>query len=275
MATPPLGTLLARGRTADLYAWEAGQVLKLFHHGCTLQRVEHEAAITRAVCAAGLEVPVVDEVVEVSGRFGLVYTRVDGPSLLATLSRQPWTIGRAARLLATLHTTLHTYTIPALPSQRHSLTTRIQAATSLSPLLKEAVLHMVSTLPDDARLCHGDFHPGNVLMTVPGPVIIDWPDATSGNPMADVARTSLLLRVSEIPPGTPRRWILASGRRWLHQRYLAHYFRQCPGMRAQLIAWQPVIAAARLAEGLPAERERLLAMVKASVSRRPVSTPLA
>jgi aminoglycoside phosphotransferase (APT) family kinase protein len=161
---------------------------------------------------------------------------------------------------------MHTRTVPELPSQRQRLITRIQEATALSPLLKQAVLQMASTLPDDTRLCHGDFHPANVLMTAPGPVIIDWPDATSGHPLADVARTSLLLRVSGIQPGTPRRWLLAVGRRWLHRRYLSHYFRQSPEARAQLTAWQPVIAAARLHEGIPEEYERLLAIVTAGVA---------
>lgn len=49
-----------------------------------------------------------------------------------------------------------------------------------------------------------DFHPDNVLLAARGPVIIDWPDATRGQPLADVARTSLLLRLGGLPPGWPR-----------------------------------------------------------------------
>ena len=43
------------------------------------------------------------------------------------------------------------------------------------------------------RLCHGDLHPSNVILTRDGPVIVDWFDASRGDPVADVARSSLML----------------------------------------------------------------------------------
>ena len=48
--------------------------------------------------------------------------------------------------------------------------------------------------PDGDRLCHGDFHPMNILGDVSQPVIIDWPDARRGDPAADVCRSYLLMR---------------------------------------------------------------------------------
>jgi aminoglycoside phosphotransferase (APT) family kinase protein len=44
---------------------------------------------------------------------------------------------------------------------------------------------------------------GTCLATGMGsPVVIDWGDATRGDPLADVARTELLHRLGEPPPGT-------------------------------------------------------------------------
>ncbi len=36
---------------------------------------------------------------------------------------------------------------------------------------------MLNALPDGDFLCHGDFHPDNVMMTSGDPVLIDWPGA--------------------------------------------------------------------------------------------------
>ena len=80
-----LGKPIALGRTAEIYAWEEGQVLKLFHDWLSANRVEYEAQISRAVHTSGLPVPAVGEVVEINGRLGLIYERVVGPSMSVCL----------------------------------------------------------------------------------------------------------------------------------------------------------------------------------------------
>ena len=42
-------------------------------------------------------------------------------------------------------------------------------------------------------LCHGDLHPSNVILTVDGPMVVDWFDTGRGDPIADIARSTLLM----------------------------------------------------------------------------------
>jgi len=72
---------LAYGRTAEIYAWQEGQVLKLFYDWFGLENIGYEARVARAVHASGLPVPAVGEIIGVNGRNGLVYQRVDGHSM--------------------------------------------------------------------------------------------------------------------------------------------------------------------------------------------------
>src|SRR5215472_10876517 len=71
--------------------------------------------------------------------------------------------------------------------------------TSNSPAARHCGSAQNSTTSVDAnsanRLCHGDFHPINVLGEISRPVVIDWPDACGGDPAADVCRSYLLLRL--------------------------------------------------------------------------------
>lgn len=92
---------------------------------------------------------------------------------------------------------------------------------------------------DGNVLCHGDFHPDNILMSPRGAVIIDWPDASQGHPLADVARTSLLARLAELPPGIPGRRALQYGRALFHQIYLRGYLKRQRARRRELDAWLP------------------------------------
>ena len=104
-------------------------------------------------------------------------------------------------------------------------------------------------MPDGERLCHGDFHPINVLGDAARPFVIDWPDACRGDPAADVCRSYLLLRHHA---------------RDLADPYLDAYCRLSAVPRPTILAWLPYIAAARLAEGIAGEADRLLQMVPAS-----------
>ena len=108
----------------------------------------------------------------------------------------------------------------------------------------------------------------NVLMSQSGPVIIDWPDATRGHPLADVARSQLLMKVGGLPPGTARRWLIQSLRASFRAHYLRRYFQLRPASREQLAAWQLPVAAGRLSEDIPEEREQMLALVKASLCQQ-------
>jgi aminoglycoside phosphotransferase (APT) family kinase protein len=114
-----------------------------------------------------------------------------------------------------------------------------------------------------------DFHPDNVIMSPDGPVIIGWMDAHSGHPLADAARTLLILQLGEPPPGTSGRWLINLLRRRFHRAYLKRYGRLRATPAADLKAWRLPIAAARLGDGIPEERDRLLAMVRADLSARP------
>jgi len=259
-----LGEPIALGRTAEVYAWEEGQVLKLFQDWFSADGVQYEARIARAVHAAGLPVPAVGEVVEIEGRLGLIYERVDGVSMGEILAAKPWMLPRFARLLAELHADMHASSIaPDLPSQHQRLEDKIRAAEALPPDLREAALRALGQMPDGDQLCHGDFHPGQVLMTSRGPVIIDWIDAARGNPLADVARSSVIMlgRGPSVP------WLLRAAARWFHAVYLNRYFRLRPGGRQQSAAWRPIVAAARLSENIPELQDWLLAQVKTGLSQ--------
>lgn len=113
-----LGEPIASGRTAEVYAWKTGEVLKLFHDWVSADDVAYETRISRLVHATGLPVPAVGDVVVVGDRLGLIMERVDGTSMAETLAARPWTLPRAARLLAELHADMHTVSgVHELPSQ--------------------------------------------------------------------------------------------------------------------------------------------------------------
>ena len=50
----------------------------------------------------------------------------------------------------------------------------------------------LENMPKHSKVCHGDFHPANIIIAEDKPYIIDWAHASQGNASADIARTYLL-----------------------------------------------------------------------------------
>jgi uncharacterized protein (TIGR02172 family) len=260
------GKLIGQGRTAEIYAWGDSQALKLYHAGWTASWVEHEAQVSRAVATSGLPVPTTGNVLEVDGRFGLLFERVTGPSMLQQFSARPWTVVQSLRVFTALHVAMHTHSVRGLPSQREQLARLISEASTTSAAIRAQALELLERLPDDHALCHGDYHPDNVLMTQTGPVIIDWGSASSGHPLADVARTELLLQMGEPPPSQKNRWLLTSARALVRRAYIRRYLRLRPARAGELAAWRFPITVARLGEGIIEESDKLLRLIEATQS---------
>lgn len=163
----PLGPKIAEGRDSEIFEHGPGKVLRVARDGRSLVQ---EAEVMAYVGSQGYPVPPVHD----AGEGYLVMDRVDGPTLLDDAI--PFRIGRHGKLLARLHEQLHR--IPAPPW-----------------LTREA------PLPGD-RLLHRDLHPMNVLVTRSGPVVIDWANASRGDPAFDVADAWVLFACGD-PPLNP------------------------------------------------------------------------
>jgi len=252
-----LDSPIAYGRTAEIYAWKDDQVLKLFHNFFTVDDIKYEQQIAQAIHASGLPVPYVGNIVQVKERTGLEYQRMEGNTMMELIFRKFWMGAHYARRMAQLHAEMHASTITVeIPKQHERLRRKIHQADELDGDLRHKILTELDTMPKGDRLCHGDFHPGNILVTAQGEVIIDWIDSTMGNPLADLARTTIITlgaaASSQIPNPVVKVVI-----RLIHSIYRRHYFSLRPGKEDEYVCWLPIVAAARLSEGMP-ELERLL-----------------
>lgn len=240
-----LGPLLGAGKGAEVF--EAGDdVIKLYRAGIGPEQARHEAGILDALRSTALVVPRSLGVVQASGRWGLRMTRMPGrplgeaiiegadlPDLVATVAR--------------MHREVHGQRVAGLQSLRARLLDRIERVSPLTGAERARLRHRLAALPDGDALCHGDFHPFNIIAEGERLAIIDWLDATSGPAAADVGRTYLLV-LHNVP-------VLA-------EPYLAARLHGADFDREAVEAWLPVLAGARLAENVPEEAARLLALVR-------------
>jgi aminoglycoside phosphotransferase (APT) family kinase protein len=213
------GPLIGAGRAADVYALGERWVLRRYRNG---ESSEREAAVMAYLAGAGFPVP---RVHDASGP-DLVLERLGGRDMLADLSARPWLARRHARTLAGLHDQLHAITAP--PSLR-------------------------APFGPGGRVLHLDLHPGNVMLTPAGPVVIDWSNVAAGPAAADVAMAWLIIATSEVDaPPLLLRPAISSVRAVLLRRFRA-LVRDDPGPELARVA------RARMADRnvRPAEARRL------------------
>jgi len=246
-----LGVLVARGSRSSVHAWGRGAVAKVPDRSTPEGWIHFEALYAASVRDAGAPAPRLLGIEQVDGRSASIWERVHGPSMWQYVVDRPDRCAHYGRVLADLQVGLFDLVPPlSLPSQRDRLACKIRrSADEIDASLADA-LALLPPLARSPRLCHGDLHPGNVILAPDGPMIIDWFDASRGEPVADVARSSLLLLPDGdvCPPHLPGADTdtLAT----ISQAYLARVTARLDIDDGELAQWQAVEAVARIAEGV-------------------------
>jgi aminoglycoside phosphotransferase (APT) family kinase protein len=187
-AKPP-GRLLAAGRSAEVYDIGGGRILRRYND--LTRSAEHEAKVISWAGEHGVPVP---RVFDMTGP-DIVMEKVDGPTMLADLTRRPWRLFRHADILARLHRQVHAAPGPGW---------------------------LRAPFGDHDTLLHMDLHPINVLLSPRGPVVIDWEGAGRGPAEADLAICWVLVALSSVPGSAWQRAVGRAGQRLFAGAVLRH-----------------------------------------------------
>lgn len=256
---------IGQGRTADIFEYKDDKIIKLYKKDFPEDAINQEFLISNFAYSLGIHTPQPFELKDLNGRQGIIFQRISGFTLLKMMTMRPWSMNNHSRTLATLHSELHTHDAAgALRKQKLVLSGNIKATPLLAEEEKEKIINYLEGLPDDNKLCHGDFHPDNVLFDGDH-WIVDWMTGMSGNPAGDVARTVLLFSLGSMPDGTPGiiKTIVNFLRNRMKSEYIKKYLNITGKDFLEIDMWVLPIAAARLVEWIPKdEQDGLLTLIK-------------
>ena len=257
MSPRPLGDVVARGSRSLVHAYGRGAVVKVPKPTTPSSWIRAEAEYVEAVRAVGAPAPALLGMAKIFGRPASVWERVEGPSLWQEVVERPQRSAEVGRSLAEVQLALFELVPPVtLPRQRDRLISKIRWSAANVDASLAGALDLLPARAGTPRLCHGDMHPSNVIVSKDGPVIVDWFDASRGDRVADVAR-SLLTQLGE-GATTPRHLPGSDAPTLavLTGAYLSRLRESVDISPGLLSRWQAISAAARLAEGV--SREPLL-----------------
>lgn len=246
-----LGKLIAKGNTADIYAIDKQKVVKLFKPHFPGVEAEKEASKQRFAKKCGLHVPKVFDVTVINNRQAIIMEYMNATPLGKYISGQTKTIEEILLICVKVQQHIHQITVKdhSIESMHEKLEYQITNNAVLDKTQKRDLLKGLTKMDYTPYLCHGDFHPFNVLMDEKNDetIIIDWVDASAGDIRADVYRTYLLLSGSS---------------QSLADLYMNLYCSTSEITQDDIFQWAQIIAGARLFELVPFEsKQRLINIV--------------
>jgi len=188
-----LSNPIAKGNTAEIYLYD-DKVVKLFKEYLSDTKAINEAKKQKYAFSCGLPVPNVFEVKKVQDRQAIIMEYVKGESvgnlLLNNLNEAEYYIGLCVNEQKKIHAIR--VNTDEMESMRERLERQIKSVHNLDEKQKGNILKKLDSIKFEPRLCHGDFHPYNLILSNDNVKIIDWVDASLGDIRADVFRTYLL-----------------------------------------------------------------------------------
>lgn len=239
-------------------AWQRPLVVRLLPSVERVTQSRRESAVQSWAAGHGYPAPTVLAVLAPGDAFGLpaqVMERAPGTTMLDALSARPWRVGALVRQLVGLHLELHALPLDGWPSstdprqlvdQRLALPRRAAAVlgdADLASAVERATEVLDVATAGPVVVCHGDFHPLNVMVDGDIAIVIDWTDAGLGPREADVSRTLLLFHVAAIAASSAlERQLLKLGGPWLARRYRRAYEAGHALDEPRLRAWEALHA---------------------------------
>ena len=232
-------------RTNKTVYRDGNLAVKVFDDDYSKADVLNEALNQARAEQTALNVPTLQEVTKVDGKWAIVSDFIAGKTLAQLMEENPEKKSEYLEQFVDLQLQVHAQTAPLMTSLRDKMNRKISQS-GLDATTRYELHTRLEGMPKHSKLCHGDFNPKNVILRESdgAPFILDWSHATQGNASADTARTYLLFWLDGDISGA--------------DEYLNLFCKKSDTARQYVEKWIPIVAASQIVKGKPQEREFLL-----------------
>ena len=235
---------IAQRKNKEIYV-DNDKVIKLFVEEHSQSDILNEALNQSRVDEySNLNVPKLVEVRKLENRWAIVSERVEGKTISQMMKEQPEKIDEYLNLFVDVQLTILSNEVPLLNRIKEKFTRKLENATNIDENTKYELLQRLQGMKNHNKLCHGDYHPSNVIVKEDGTVyVIDWAHVTQGNASADAARTFLLFSIDNNEE--------------LAEKYLNLFANKSGIEKSHIQRWIPIVAATQMTKNIPEEQEFL------------------
>ena len=233
---------------------EENKVIKLYKNA-PYDDIAESARIQQFLFDSGLPVPAVYGVRKIS--------ETETALEMAYIESKPFTydgIGKdeqinALTVMAKLQSMIYAVDASGFPRLADYFAKEIKSTPYLTAQIKEKAVDLLYSLDaGKTNLCHGDFHPGNIIYDGEKHWVIDWEEPSRGDPAADACMTYFYER--------------RFGGEESAEIYLRLICGEAEIKREDVLAWLPVIAAYQVNINDDEQRKFILDVISECFSSR-------
>lgn len=224
---------------------DGDRIIKVFTKEHGKANVFNEALCQARVEESGLAIPKVLEVSQIDGEWAIAIEYAPGKTLEQLVAENPDQLEQYMEQFVELQLSMHSKFAPRLTLQKDKFARKISSLKNIVDATIRYELHTrLDSMPNHTKLCHGDFHPSNVIVAPDGTMtIVDWSHATQGNASGDAAITYLEFALTD---------------QKLADLYLELFCKKSDTAKQYVQKWLPIAVAAELSKGEEDKKEFLM-----------------
>jgi uncharacterized protein (TIGR02172 family) len=247
-----IGKVIGKCRTADVFEYGDNAIVKIFKPEFSNSQADKEQNLHTIVQNFGLPVPKLYDVIAYEGRKGLVYQKINGVTMLNLINENPNRMPEYAKDMASLHIDIGLCKIDCeMESINKKYASWINNIDIFTDDEKKVINGYLDGLEEKDKLCHGDFHPDNILVDNGKYYIIDWLTATKGSFCADVMRSYMLIKYGSSADDVDITPEIRIGIDMFTKAYMDCLIESREVNLDDVFKWELPTLAARLWEGVP------------------------
>lgn len=221
-----------------------GSIIKLFSESHPKVDIFNEALENARVEECGLDIPKLQKVENIDGKWALFFEYKEGKTLEEMMKVDSQNLDKYMKDFVDLQITVHSKKAPMLANIKDKLHRQINSIKDLDASQRYELLTRLGSMPRHDKLCHGDFNPSNIIVGKNGKMsVVDWAHATIGNASADAAMTYLLFALKDQDAA---------------DMYLKMFCKKTDTAVQYVQQWLPIVAAAQLTKDNELEKDFLM-----------------
>ncbi len=182
--------VIGKGANGSIYRIDRDNVVKVYNNADALAEIEHEREVARLALILGIPTAISYDVVRVGDSYGSVFELLNAESFSKVLATKPdkinWCVSEATKILRILHNT----EVPEgkLPDMKAVALDWAEFVREYLPAeAGDKLVRLISEIPEDNHMIHGDYHSKNLELTNDEVLLIDMDTLAVGHPIFELA----------------------------------------------------------------------------------------
>ncbi len=189
--------VIGRGSNGIVYRTDPETVVKVYFNKDALPEIHHERDVARKALILGIPTALSYDVVQVDDGYGSVFELLNANSISSYIAKNPQNLDEPASYYIDMLKTIHGIETKhgEFPSVKETALNWAEFLKDYLPLeTYDKLIQLITDIPEDDHLVHGDYHPNNVMRQNGETLLIDMDTLSQGHPIFEFATMFLAFK---------------------------------------------------------------------------------